>query len=168
MAQAMYFKAKCEIEQDIKHIQDVLDSGVFSKDSDINSPLYKFREALFAYMIKHLRDLLSKTKTFADHIVNFNDNVGAFKNVTELVIEIRNIECHPESDHVRIPGTSIYARFNICIGCDTIFDFDTQKSIPCAYPNDIAFLFGGHVIYLEHHIIRAFNEAKVVLEPLIK
>lgn len=35
------------------------------------------------------------------------------------------------------------------------------------YPDDICFFFGSQGIYLRRHIVRAFEEAKTMLVPLL-
>jgi hypothetical protein len=59
------------------------------------------------------------------------------------------------------------AAFNIVDGKLIFPEVEGAITQSCYYEDDTAFFFGVHRIYLKRHIVRAFEEAKLKLLPLI-
>jgi hypothetical protein len=160
-----------EVRADMITIERIIESGVL--ESDPKSP---FLEDSFTRLMICLRDLLVKSSEYANKHVNFNDDiirspVGARKrirNISHLVEFMRDAVSHPHIDnHMltdrvshsfgRVQGRNFPLIRVGGVSLDPPFDYD----------DDIVFTFGYQRIYLKRHIIRAFEEAKNNLVPLV-
>ncbi len=166
----MDFFDKSDIESDIEIIKKTLASNIFAFE---NSRHLFFRAAFIEVLI-HLRDLMFKTERFAIRI-SFTDDVlttpkikgvtPEIKDVSDLIKAVRDAMCHPDIEHHYLPQNNSKASFNIAFGKGGFtLGGVAHKS---EYDDDVCFFFGIHKIYLNRHIIRAFEEAKQKLLPLI-
>lgn len=159
----MDFSEQSEVSQSIRVIDGLLRSGIFHPQ---NSGHIFLRSAFIDSLIS-LRALMYKSERYATRI-SFADDVlvaGKVKDVTDLIKYVRDAVCHPDSDNHKINGGNI-ATFNVIFGKGCLLQIGDfrQESL---YEDDIYFTFGGQGIYLRRHIIRAFEEAKNNLLPLI-
>jgi len=160
----MDFFTKSDIESSIRRIDDLLNCGIFQPG---NSSHILFRAAFIELLIA-LRDLMYKAEKLSSRI-SFDDDVkqsGKIKDVSDLIKYVRNALCHPDSDTHYIEPGNIKATFNVAFGKANLMkigDFEQTSK----YDDDICFFFGSQGIYLKRHIIRAFEEAKDKLLPLI-
>ena len=126
-----------------------------------------FRAAFIELLIA-LLDLMYRSDKFGRRIA-FTDDVKQteeVKDVTNLIKYVRDALCHPDSDNHHIES-GIKASFNVIFGQGCLLkinDFEQSSK----YPDDICFFFGSHGIYLRRHVVRAFNEAKEHLLPLVE
>jgi hypothetical protein len=142
------FFTKSDAKMEISRIEVILGTGIFNNENT-QHPLLK---SAFTEMLIILRDLMYKTEKFTSRI-SFTDNIvitPKVKDVTDLIKYIRDALCHEDSDNHYMPNATIKSNFNISN------DY-----------SDICFHFGEQVICLERHILRAFNEAKEKLLPLL-
>lgn len=159
------FFTKSEIESAIQRIDELLSCGIFQPK---NSQDVLFRAAFIELLIA-LRDLMYKTSKYASRIT-FDDDVkktDKIKDVTDLIKYVRDALCHPDSDNHYVEEGNIKASFNVAFGKAKLLkigDFEQTSN----YPDDICFFFGSQGIYLGRHIVRAFEEVKGKLLPLIK
>lgn len=155
---------KSDIEDHFRQIDALLTCGIFAPQNCM-SPLYK---AAFVDMLICLRDLMYKAEKYAKRI-DFTDDIisnGNVKDVTSLIKYVRDAMCHPDSDNHYIDAHGGKATFNVQYGKGVMLqvgDF-VQKS---DYEDEVCFFFGAQQIYLRRHILRALDEAKRLLTPLV-
>lgn len=158
------FFSKTDIESDISSIEKIISTNIFSNQS-IGNPFVK---AAFIEVLICLRDLMYKSGKYATRI-NFKDDVlisDQIKDVTDLIKFVRDALCHPELPHHFVIPDQVKATFNISFGkCNLMSIGDII--ISSDYEDDVCFFFGQQRIYLKRHIIRALNEAKSKLLPLL-
>jgi len=161
----MSFFDRSDIEGSIKRIDELLSCGIFDPR---NSRNVLFRAAFIELLIA-MRDLMFKAEKFASRI-DFADDIRQtekIRDVSHLVKYVRDALCHPDSDNHYIESGNIKATFNVAFGRANLLkigDFE-QSSL---YDDDICFFFGSQGIYLRRHVIRAFEEAKGKLLPLVQ
>ncbi len=161
----MNFFDKSDIESSIRRIDELLSCGIFSQE---NSRHVLFRAAFIELLIS-LRDLMFKAEKFSSRIA-FDDDVkrvGGVKDVSSLIKYVRDALCHPDSDNHYVETGNIKATFNVIFGRGGLLkigDFEQSSE----YDDDICFFFGSQRIYLRRHVIRAFEEAKSKLLPLVQ
>ena len=71
------------------------------------------------------------------------------------------------SENHFIQSGGVKATFNVVFGKGCLLkinDFEQSS----AYPDDICFFFGSQGIYLNRHVVLAFNDAKAHLLPLVE
>ena len=159
----MDFAEQNEVSQSLKVVHNLLNSGIFHPE---NAGHVFFRSAFIDLLIS-LRALMYKSERYAKRI-SFTDDIletDKVKDVSDLIKYVRDALCHPDSDNHKI-GEGNIATFNVIFGKGCLMQFGDfrQESL---YDDDIYLTFGGQGIYLRRHIIRAYEEAKVSLMPLI-
>jgi len=166
---------KFEIRQDLDSIEKILSTDIFA-EHNYRHPLVM---SAFIDLIISLDDLMSKAKRYYKRI-DFTDNVlntsslqerkkKQVTDVTSLINFVRNAVCHVNEDN-RIHGGVVRDEqqnktrkgagifFNRQFGRGGMFE-----SMQSQYADDQSFAFGEHLIYLQNHIIRAYEEAKAGL-----
>jgi len=159
------FFVKGEIKESIQRIGELLNSGIFLPENS-RDPLVRsaFIEALIC-----LRDLMYKTEKHAERI-DFDDNIvktDKIQDVTDTIKYVRDALCHLDSDNHYIEKGNILASYNIAYGKARLLktvNFEQASD----YNDDVCFFFGTQKIYLKRHIVRAFEDAKSKLLPLIE
>lgn len=152
-----------EIKFDIDRIAEILQFDIF-KPENRNHPL--MLSALTEILVR-LRDLLWKSEKLAKR-VSFQDDViirGKVTDVTDLVVFVRDAVCHlnsKEHDHDQIKAR---VSFNVIFGKGRLLRSGPLR-VESSYENDIAFFFGPQRLYLNRHIVRAFEEARDNLLPI--
>lgn len=160
----MDFFVRSDIEAAIRRIDELLACGVFRPE---NSGHVLFRAAFVEVLIA-VRDLMYKAEKYASRI-SFDDDVdksGPVSDVSDLIKYVRDALCHPDSDNHYIEAGNIKATFNVAFGKARLMqigDFEQTSK----YDDDTCFFFGSRGIYLNRHIVRAFEEAKSKLTPLM-
>jgi hypothetical protein len=155
---------KHEINKIIGRIRELLDSGIFCPENS-QSPLVK---SAFIETLVCLRDLMYKTEKY-DERVGFDDDIvktTKIKDVTDTIKYVRDALCHLNSDKHYIENGNILASYNIIYGKGQLLKIGDSKQAS-DYDDDVCFFFGSQKIYLKRHIVRAFEEAKAKLLPLI-
>ncbi len=152
-----------QAESAIDTIHKLFQSGIF-EPRNANNPLC---DSSFTQLMITLSDLLQKCK-LAGFPVNFSDDIEVdppdLNDITDLVSKFRGSVAHLTSKNRIVKGTRttiVYVRIfgkgkGIKIG---------DKVISGDYADDMCFVYGGYKIYLNRHIIRAFNTARQNLEP---
>ena len=131
---------KADIGEDIRTIDRLLQHGIFAP-ANTEHPLFR---AAFIQMLIALRDLMYKAEKHASRIA-FTDDVKIIDevhDVTDLIKYVRNALCHPDSDNHYLENGNIKSTFNVVF-------------------------FGSQRIFLRRHILRAYDEAKGKLLPLL-
>jgi hypothetical protein len=160
----MDFHDKSDIKQSIKRIEQLFSCGIFQPQ---NSDNVLFRAAFIELLIA-MRDLMFKTNKYATRI-SFSDDIVSINKITDVtgvIKHVRDAICHPDSqNHYIEKGQK--ASFNVLFGKGCICKInDYEQSSP--YDDDICFFFGLQHIFMKRHIVRAFEEAKSKLLPLIE
>lgn len=158
------FFTKSDIESAIRRIDELLACGIFQPK---NSRNVLFRAAFIELLIA-MRDLMYKAEKYASRI-SFDDDVHKTEqvaDVTGLIKFVRDALCHPDSDNHYVEVGNIKSTFNVAFGRVNVMKIGNFEQAS-KYQDDICFFFGSHGIYMQRHIVRAFNEAKVKLVPLL-
>lgn len=158
------FFTKGDIENDIRRIQELLQTEIFLP-SNIKHPLCK---SAFIELLICLRDLMYKSERYSTRI-NFEDAVTKTEkvsDVTDLIKFVRDALCHPDIPHHYIEKGNIKSTYNIAFGKCTLMQINDIE-IKSEFDDDICFFFGTQKIYFKRHILRAFEEAKQKLIPLL-
>lgn len=155
---------KENISSTIMDLDKIFKSGIFTIDRH-NDPLLR---AAFTYTLILLRDLIYQANEFGDAEVRFTDDIvcdSEVKDIDGLIRYARNAACHLNSDN-HYAGDNFKFSFNIIFG-KASFMVHNGIEISSFYEDDICLFFGNKAIYLNRHIKRAFEEAKVSLKKHI-
>ena len=166
---------RLQIREDLERIKVILSTDIF-EPSNSRHPLVR---SAFIDLIICLDDLMSKAQYYCKR-VDFTDDVldttklqvrpkKQVKDVTALINFVRHAVCHINEDNrihsgrTKGPdkernGAGVF--FNRQFGKGGIFE-----SMQSRYEDDQSFAFGEHLIYLNRHIKRAYQEAR---ERLLK
>ncbi len=161
----MDFLTKCEIESTFRRLNEILASGIFAPQNGGHI----FVQSAFIETLIRLRDLMFKTEQYSSRISFTDDVVTSAKvnDVTDLIKFVRDALCHPESENHYIDvANQIKATYNVAYGKGALLSIGTAAQAS-DYDDDVCFFFGLQKIYLHRHIIRAFDEAKQKLSPLL-
>ena len=152
----------CEV--DILRIDQLLSCGIFEPQNLTNI----LQKSAFIDLMICLRDLLQKTEKYAKRI-SFTDDVITneyVKDVTDSITAVRNACCHIESNIRLLDNHENRGSFNVVYGKGNIIKIDDLE-LKSDYEDDIAFFYGKNRLYMNRHIIRAFKEAKTLLQPML-
>ena len=161
----MDFFDRSDIESSVRRIDELLSCGIFAS---ANSGNVLFRAAFIELLIA-LRDLMYKAEKYASRISFADDMLVTEKvhDVSALIKYVRDALCHPDSDNHYLEKGNIKATFNVCFGKAVLLKMpEFEQSSP--YTDDICFFFGSQRIFLKRHILRAYEEAKGKLNPLLQ
>lgn len=159
------FFTRGEIEEDIRRIGELIESGIFLPENKENL----FVRSAFIETLIHLRDLMCKTEKH-DKRIDFEDDIvktEKIKDVTHTITYIRDALCHLNSPKHYVETGNIRASYNIVYGKRTLLKIGNFEQAS-DYDDDVCFFFGAQKIYLKRHIVRAFEEAKLKLLPLLQ
>jgi hypothetical protein len=101
--------------------------------------------------------------------IAFDDDVrkgDKVQDVSDLIKYVRDALCHPDSENHYIEAGGAKATFNVAFGKVKLLkigDFEQSSE----YEDDVCFFFGSQGIYMRRHVLRAFEEAKQKLTPLV-
>lgn len=161
----MDFFDRSDIESSIRRIDELMSCGIFAP---ANAGNVLFRAAFIELLIA-LRDLMYKAEKHVSRVA-FADDVlttAQVHDVSALIKYVRDALCHPDSDNHYFEKGNIKSTFNVCFGKGVLLKTpDFEQSSP--YTDDICFFFGSQRILLKRHIVRAYEEAKGKLIPLLK
>jgi hypothetical protein len=154
-----------EIENCFQRIDALLACGIFEQGN--SNPLLK---SAFIDVVINLRNLMHKTEDFADKRIDFTDDInvqGKVTDVSSLIRYVRDAMCEPESPHHFLQPGNPTLSFAVVSGKDpNRGGNDAVLSNP--YEDDVAFFLGSHRILLKRHIVRALEETRRILTPLIE
>lgn len=132
---------------------------------NINNP---FVRSAFIEVLICLRDLMYKTEKYSERI-RFDDDIVKTKeiqDISDVIKYVRDAVCHLDSDKHYSEQGDIKASYNIMYGKGRLLKSEDFEQVS-DHDDDVCFFFGSQKIYLKRHILRAFNEAKAKLLPLI-
>ena len=115
-----------------------------------------------------LRDLLSKTEKYAKRI-SFSEDVMTNEyvhDITDAISAVRDACCHINSFKRLFDDKGNRGSFIVNYGKGNLFKINDLE-LKSDYVDDIAFFYGKNRLYLKRHIIRAFKEARALLEPML-
>jgi len=156
--------SRSEIEEAIKRIDELMRTEIFTT-KNIHNP---FVRSAFIEVLICLRDLMYKAEKYSSRI-SFDDEIVKTKEIQDIssVIKyVRDALCHLDSENHYIEPGNIKASYNIMYGKGVLLrigDFKQESE----HDDDPCFFFGSQKIYLKTHILRAYEEAKTKLLPLL-
>ena len=154
-----------DCQSSIFTIKSLLSCGIFEPNNSGNS----LQSAAFTELVICLRDLLHKTEKYAKRI-SFTDDIITNEyvhDVTDAVTAVRDACCHLDSYKHIFDDHGNRGSFNVIYGRAVLGKFG-EVEIKSEYEDDIAVFYGMNRLYFKRHIIRAFNEASNLLEPILK
>jgi hypothetical protein len=162
------FRSAQDIRGGINRIEQILATNIF--DSDKPDVLM---QSAFIEVCIQLYDLLAKSEKFANRRVAFTDHINIIpkqvEDVTDLVSKGRNAGRHVSSDlHLADQEKQNLSSFIVIRGRRPNFIQIGDLMQGCDFADDTAIWYGVHRIYLRRHILRAFEEAKANLLPLLR
>jgi hypothetical protein len=158
------FFTKSDVKNAFKRVEELLNCGIFQKKNSRNVLF----QAAFIELLIALRDLMYKTEKYSSRIA-FDDDVKKtekIKDVSDLIKHVRDALCHPDSEDHYIEVGNIKATFFVVFGRGSLLKIGDFEQLS-EYEDDICFFFGLQSIYLKRHIVRAFDEAKSKLHPIL-
>jgi hypothetical protein len=111
--------------------------------------------AAVTYLLINLSDLLQRLDKLG-YRVAFSDETNPCKDVTELVLKMRNAACHAGPERALDPRTSISLGI---MWPRTHQTFGGGGVLENPHDDDIAFWIGRYRLYLNRHMKRALNDA---------
>ncbi len=95
--------------------------------------------------------------SFKDDIPVYNKSDGKYENIRDLIKYIRNTICHADDLKKRENElTGQYFAYTIRTYAD--FNYTVEGYNQCPYKDEIAVVFGEHVIFVKRHLLRALHE----------
>jgi hypothetical protein len=161
----MDISAKQDCNSNIERITLLINSGIFEPKNNHN-PLQK---SAFIDLMICLRDLLFKTEKYVARI-SFTDDILTneyVKDVTDAITAVRDACCHIDSFKKLFNDQGGRGEYNVSFYWKGTLMKIGKVELTSDYNDDIAFFYGRNRLYLNRHIIRAFNEAKEALAPLL-
>ena len=161
-----------DIASDIEAIIRICETGALST---VGYEVH-LQKAAFVWVLVCLRDLMYKAEKY-DSRIGFVDDVittaanekPQVRDVTDLIKFVRDAMCHPDIDH-HWATDKVMLSFNVVYGKSPrplITIGGNPMGPTCDYEDDVAYGFGNQRIYLKRHILRALDEAKQKLLPLM-
>lgn len=154
-----------DCEGSIRRINQLLNSGIFDA-KNIGHVLYN---SAYIELVICLRDLLHKTEKYATR-VDFTDDILVnkyVKDVHDAVTAHRDACCHIDSFKHRFDDMGNRGAFNICCGKGSLMKINDVE-LRSDYEDDVAIFFGINRLYMDRHIVRAFDECCKRLFPVIQ
>lgn len=161
----MDISARQDCETNIRRIQELLGCGIF-EPKHASNPL---QQSAFIELMICLRDLLHKAEQYAQRI-NFTDDVLQNKyvsDVTDAVTALRDACCHINSFKRTFDDQGGRGSYMVVYGKGGLLKLGDLE-LRSDYADDIAYFYGKNRLYMNHHIIRAFQEARNILGPLLR
>jgi hypothetical protein len=153
-----------DCESNLQRISQLLACGIFSPVQRSNL----LQQSAFIDLVICLRDFLAKSEKYG-HRVAFSDDVMLneyVKDVTDAVTAIRDACCHIDSFKRHFDDHMNRGSYLVAFGRANLVKFGDLE-LKSDYADDIAFFYGANRLYLKRHIMRAFEEAKSHLVPLL-
>ncbi len=154
-----------DCESNIRRIDELLRSGIFEP---ANSG-HLLQQSAFIELMICLRDLMAKVEKYGKKI-SFQDDVlenEYVHNVSDAIRAIRDACCHIDSFKRHFDENKNRGSFMVAYGkCNLAKIGDLE--LKSEYEDDAAVFYGKNRLYFRRHIIRAFEEAKTQLQPLLE
>jgi hypothetical protein len=153
-----------DCEAAFRRISQLLACGIFTPSGSSN-PL---QQSAFIDLVICLRDLLAKCEKYG-HRVAFSDDVlhnEYVKDVTDAVTAVRDACCHIDSFKRHFDNRNNRGSYLMAFGKANLAKIGDLQ-LNSDYADDVAFFYGANRLYLRRHIVRAFEEAKNHLMPLL-
>lgn len=160
------FRIKSQIESSIERIDELLATQIFWKPTIENE---KFHDSAFIEILILLRDLMYQSEKYVQRISFIDDILLEEKivDITDLIKYLRDALCHLDSDNHLFDKEQMH-QISFCgIKGKGNFAKIGDVTLSSDYDDDICFFFGRQKIYLDRHIVRAFNCAKENFLPLL-
>jgi len=154
-----------DCESNIRRISELLSCNIFEPANQGHI----LQSAAFIDLMICLRDLMYKTEKYARKI-NFEDDIiknEYVNDVSDAIKAVRDACCHIDSFKRNFDENQNRGSFNVVYGkCNfmKIGDLELKND----YEDEIAVFYGKNRLYFKRHIVRAFNEARELIAPLIE
>lgn len=153
-----------DCESTICRINKLLTSGIFEQKNAGNVLV----QSAFIDLIICLRDLLHKAEKYAQR-VSFTDDIvqnAYVKDATDAITAVRDAVCHINSFKKLFDDGGNRGSFNVAYGrCNLMKIGDLE--LRSEYDDDFAIFYGANRLYFKRTILRAFQEAVTLLQPLL-
>lgn len=149
-----------ETKRDIEEMRRLLATGVI--DKDVRDPIFW---AVVTRMFILVLSLVVRSQKLTGKPISFTDDViakGRVRNASDLIRFARDSLCHTDSDNHLVWAGAGFSSFCAKRGRGEIF-----PDMECQYEDDTALFFGDQRVYLQRHLIRAFEEAVLNLKNFI-
>jgi hypothetical protein len=159
------FRAQNDIRRDIEEVQTLVKTGVLQTGWP-----HEVFWPVATRLIICVRDLVAKSEQLAKKRVAFTDDIyirGRVKDAASLIKFMRDAVCHIEIDHHLLDERKNWLSMTYIRGKGTLVQSGDMR-IGSDYQDEIAFVFGNQRVYLGRHLLRAFNEAVVNLQPYLE
>jgi hypothetical protein len=156
--------AQEECESTINRIADLINCGIFEKQNS----KHILRHSAFIELMICLKDLLEKARIYAKRI-SFTDDIMTNEYVTDVhdaVTAMRDACCHINSFKRHLGKPEYTGSFLWIYGSGGLAK-SGDVELRSDHSDDMAFFHGTNRLYMRRHIIRAFEEAKAQLLPLL-
>lgn len=155
---------KQDCESTIRRINDLLASGIFEQKHAGNVLV----QSAFIELMICLRDLLHKTEKYVQR-VSFEDDIlpnSHVKDATDAITAVRDAACHINSFKQLFDDNGNRGTFNVAYGkCNFMKIGDLE--LKSEYEDDFAVFYGSNRLYFRRTILRAFQEAVALVQPLL-
>jgi len=154
-----------DCERDIRRIEQLFGCGILNREN----AGHILQVSAFIDLMICMRDLIYKTEKYVRRI-DFTDDVLINEYVTDVtgaITAVRDACCHIDSFKKLFDDNGNRGEFMVAYGktkLALIGDFDMKGE----YEDDTAIFYGRNRVYLRRHVLRAFNESKELLQPLLE
>jgi len=148
----------------ISRIEELILCGIFDPENDG----HLLQQSAFIELLIRLRDLIAKVEKYGERI-SFKEDVLVNKyvhDISDLIKAVRDACCHIDSHNQHIDENKNRASFLLARGKCNLMRIGNIE-LKAEYEDDVAVFYGDNRLYFKRHIIRAFNEIKIQLLPLI-
>ena len=161
----MDIKDRQDCELSFRRIEQLFDSGIFSSENARNL----LQVSAFIELMICMRDLMHKCEKYATRI-SFTDDVLTNEYVsdaTDAITAVRDACCHINSFKKLFDDHGNRGGYNVVYGKGAFARIGNLE-LRSDYDDDVGIFYGRNRVYLRRNIVRAFDEAKALLTPLIK
>ena len=161
----MEIKDRQDCESNIRRVEELINCGIFNQENSSNI----LQVSAFIDLMICMRDLMHKTEKHTKKI-DFNEDILKNSYVTDVSDAIRAVRdacCHIDSFKRNFDENGNRGSYNVAYGKCNFMKIG-ELELNSEYEDDMAIFYGVNRLYFKRHIIRAFEEAKVLLAEQIK
>jgi hypothetical protein len=153
-----------DCQRNFRRVDELLGTRLF-EPANARNPL---QQAAFIDLMICMRDLMSKAEKYTKRI-DFKDDVltnDYVKDVTDAITAVRDACCHIDSFKKNFDSNGNRGEYMVAYGkCNLmkIDDFELRGD----YEDDIAVFYGRNRLYMRRHILRALEQARSQLSPIL-
>lgn len=165
MANELETSVKWQIKSIIERTRELFETNILHETSSKNV----IRKSVLIEILVHMKDLLIQSRNLIGKRVSFKDDVTPDQilniyDVTDLICNFRDALCHNNSFKKKF--SNHYIGFGMLMGKSEALSLN-GKAIGSKYNDDIGYLVGQNIMYLNRHLIRAFKEVEENFKPYL-